>query len=79
MGKPDRVLTVGQMRQVRTALAGGAKPDDLARAYAVSKRTIFRANEGRLEEGEIGGHKVVLQVRDGQAPVVVARPMESGA
>lgn len=76
MAKPDRQLSLGQLQEVRRAMATGAKAPDLARAYGVSARTIYRACEGSIEEGEIGGHKVVLQIREGQAPIVVGRPME---
>jgi hypothetical protein len=73
VGRRDRVLTLAEMLDVRHQRAAGRPARDLARIYGVSARTIYRACEGTIEEGAIGGQRVVVQVVDGHEPRWIKR------
>jgi predicted DNA-binding transcriptional regulator YafY len=79
MVKRDRRLTLGQVLEARRQVERGAKVGEVARAFGVSVRSIYRALEGQLERVSIDGAEYVYHVREGRPPVLIGRALEAPA
>lgn len=63
-----RALTPDQEDAVRAAFAAGARPRDLAPAYSVSQRTIYRtltrAGQRQIAEVRLATYRALFEVSD---------------
>lgn len=52
--------------------ANTTRPAELARAYGISVRSVYRYRSSRVEWVEVDGHRIAFLCRPGHPPVVLA-------
>lgn len=70
-GKHRRLLGVDDALELRRLARAGWKPDALALAYGVSKRTVYRYLDGEVREIRVGKWRALFQMarERGSVPV----------
>jgi DNA invertase Pin-like site-specific DNA recombinase len=54
-GRHGRLLSASEIEHLKRAMAAGTPPGDLARELGVSKRTVYRWRQARIERVEASG------------------------
>lgn len=74
---PELALDDVDLRRLLASLEAGTKPRDVARAFGLSVRTVYRYRTVRLETVDVAGHRFTFVVfRDPKRRPVPVRSRE---